>query len=285
MSISIAVSTIQCLKKIPPGDSIWNKFNASFQNRELTTKEIMDSVYEGYPVTTQLKTPWRTSENYLKGQHLALDFDSENEQSTVDYLAKDKFISKYATFIHTTISHRDDAPRSRVFFLLEEPIMQSKNYVLAATALLWLFGTADKSCKDAVRFWFGAPNCEMEFLGNFLDLATIKKIITNYQESGHVEKRSASKINYTAPPSQMEVADALKHIPAWSISYDEWVEVLMGIHSSFGDAGLDLADSWADGKKNEVANKWKSFDGSGTITIATVFGIAKKFGWKKQSEI
>lgn len=280
MTTAIAVSTIQCYKKIPPGDKLWNKFNASFVNKELSVSGIMDSIYEGYPVTTQHKNNWRTTENYLKGQHLALDFDSEDQTSSIEYLIKDRFISKYGTFIHTTISHKPEAPRARVFFLLEEPIMQAKNYTLASAALLWLFGTADRQCKDAARFYYGAPGCTMEFIGNFLDIGTIKKIISDYKESGSIEKKSSVKKDYLVPPSQQEVADALKCIPPWSIDYDEWLSVLMGIHSAFGDDGLSLAESWADGKPNEVSQKWKSFDGDG-ITIATVFGIAKKHGWKK----
>ena len=147
----IAISSIQCMRKIEPGAPVWKKFNASFKNADCTTSEIMDAIYEGYPVTTQLKEPWRTSENYLMGQHLALDFDTEDKTSTIDYLVKDKFIDKYGTFVHTTISHSPEAPRARVFFLLDQPIHQAKNYTLAASALLWLFGAADRQCKDAAR--------------------------------------------------------------------------------------------------------------------------------------
>ena len=61
----------------------------------------------------------------------------------------------------------------------------------------------------------------------------------------------------------------------------------MGIHSQFGEGGYSLASSWADGKQDEIDHKWKSFkkgNTEGAITIATVFGIAKKFGWKKAAQ-
>jgi len=282
---NIAVSNYTLTKKIPPGDPFWPQFNAGFQNKELSTVEIMDTIYAGRAVTTQHKNNWRTSENYLCGQHLALDYDSENEQSTILFLLKDKFISRHGAFIHTTISHRDEAPRARVFFVLDQPILQAKNYTLAAAALLWIFGTADRQCKDAVRFFYGAPGCKMEMIGNILELQTVKKLIAQYQETGLSEKHHAVKRDYTAPPSQQEVYEALKLIPPNGIEYDEWVQVLMGIHSAFGDEGRSLAESWADGKPGEVAQKWKSFRPSGNtlgaVTIATVFGIAKKYGWKK----
>ena len=281
----IAVSRFELTAKIPPGDPFWPRFNASFQNVDYDTNEIMDAIYAGVPVTTWHKDNWRTSANYICGQHLALDFDSENETATIPYLAKDKFISKYGAFIHTTISHKPEAPRARVFFLLDTPIMQAKNYTLAAAALLWLYGTADRQCKDAVRFFYGAPDCTMHRIGNVLPLDVVKKLIGNYQESGQTEKRHATRRDYIAPPSQQEVADALRFIPAWGIDYDEWVQVLMGIHAAFGEDGRALADSWADGKPGEVAQKWNSFhttgNVAGAVTVATVFGIAKKYGWRK----
>lgn len=286
MTTKIAVSTFQCMKKIPPGAPVWNQFNASFINRELDTRGIVDAIYSGHPVTTQHKNNWRSSENFICGQHLALDFDSEDNTSTIDYLSNDKFISKYGTFIHTTISHKPEAPRARVFFLLDEPIMQAKNYTLAAAALLWMFGTADRQCKDAARFFYGAPGCEFALLFGTLPLEMVKRIIKDYLSSGANELKRTIKKNFTVPTSQEKVSEALRFIPAWGISYDEWVEVLMGIHSEFGESGLSLAESWADGKPNEVKQKFKSFseegNTTGKITIGTVFAIAKKYGWRMQ---
>lgn len=283
----IAISSIQCIRKIEPGANVWRQFNASFQNADCSVAQVMDAIYNGYPVTTQLKAPWRTSENYLMGQHLALDFDNEDKTSTIDYLIKDKFINKYGTFIHTTISHKPEAPRARVFFILDQPIHQAKNYTLAASALIWLFGTADPQCKDAVRFFYGAPGCDFEFIGGFLPLGVVKGIIKRYQESGAKEMKLATQ-EYKAPADQAEAADALRFIPAWGISYDEWLAVLMAIHSAFGDAGLFLADSWAQGKKNEVSQKWKGFkaggNAAGAITIGTLFSIAKKNGWRRAND-
>jgi hypothetical protein len=282
----VAISHYPLQSKIPPKDPIWPRFNASFDNLDINTTTLMSSVNLGQAMTTHHKDHWRTAENYICGQHIGLDFDTETEASTIKNLLKDKFISKYASFIHTTISHKPEAPRARVIFLLDNPIMQAKNYTLAVTALLWLFGTADRQCKDAVRFFYGAPGCEIEALGYQLPLDVVKKIIGQYQASGMAEKKKAIRQDYHAPATQQEVYDALKMIPPWGIAYDEWVEVLMGIHSAFGDAGLGMAVSWGDGKQGEVEDKWRSFkkSGEGAVTIATVFMFAKKFGWKKQSE-
>lgn len=277
----IAVSRYQLKAKLPPGDPAWSKFNASFENKTTTLDDLIDDVYTGKAITSHHKNNWRTSDNYICGQHIGLDFDNEDDRSTIKFLKSDKFIAKHGSFIHTTISHKPESPRSRVIFLLDNPIMQAANYTMAVTAILWLFGTADRQCKDAVRFFYGAPGCDVEILANRLPLDIVKKIISSYQTSGTAERKRSITKEYRVPATQQEVADALKLIPPWSVEYDEWVGILMGIHSEFGDAGYSLAETWADGKKGEVDQKWKSFKPGGQVTIATVFGIAKKFGWKK----
>jgi hypothetical protein len=281
----LAVSKFALTEKIPVGSPFWKEFNSSFVNRQLPTDMIMQAVYDGYSITTCHKDNWRTTANYLCGQYLGLDFDLGDKTSSLAYLSTDKFILRYAAFMYSTISHKPEAPRTRVIFLLDQPIMQAKNYALAASALLWLYGSADRACRDAARFFYGSKGCEFEYPNQVLPLAVVKKLIEDYQCTGQVEKHKAANKDFHAPASQMEVQEALTRIPPWQISYDEWVEVLMGLHAEFGAGGLSLALSWADGKDGEVERKFKSFDKSGNeagcVTIATVFGIAKRFGWQK----
>ena len=280
----LAISKYKLTAKIPPGDPVWSRFNASFENKDVPTMDLMDYIYDGQAITTQHRNNWRTTENYICGQHIALDMDTEDERSTLAHLKKDPFIKKYASFIHTTISHKPEAPRARVVFLLDAPIMQAANYALAATALLWLFGAADRQCKDAARFFYGSPGCEMELICERLPIAKVKATIKEYQSTGMNERKRTVR-DYKATTDQEEVAAALKLIPPWSIAYDEWVSVLMAIHSGFGDAGYAMAESWADGKPKEVEQKWRSFKDTGNtagqVTVATVFGIAKQYGWRK----
>jgi len=284
----IAVSQYVLDRKIPTGHAGWSKFNSGFENYSLGISRIVTAIYEGRAITTQHKDHWRTAANYLCGQHLGLDFDNGDQTSSIDHLLKDSFIGRYGAFLYSTISHTEEAPRSRAIFLLDQPIMQAKNYALAASALLWLFGTADRQCKDAVRFFYGAPGCRVEMINNILPLETIQHLIAQYIETGMVEKHKV-QTGYHPPASQQEVSDALKMIPPWQVDYGEWVEVLMAIHSAFGEGGYGLAESWGDGKGNEIEKKWASFKSNGNttgaVTIATVFGIAKRFGWRANANL
>ena len=157
----IAISNYALSAKIPPGSDLWRPFNASFQNNEVGTDLLMQAVYDGRLITTWHRNNWRHSDNYVCGQHIGLDFDNCDETSSLATLVKDKFILRYGAFVYTTMSHTDEAPRARAIFVLDQPIMQAKNYALAASALLWLFGTADKQCKDPARFFYGSKNCQL----------------------------------------------------------------------------------------------------------------------------
>lgn len=285
MKYRISVSRYTLANKLAPGHPAWKNFNAGFDNLEVTEIELMTAIRRGQSITTWHKDNWRTSENFICGQHIGLDFDNGNKTSSMEYLVKDSFISKYASFLYTTTSHTPEEPRARVIFLLDKPIQQATNYTNAVRALLWLFDSADRQCKDAVRFFYGSLNCEMKHLGNILTIDKVKKIIADHQESIKHQQKPKLK-NFTATATQTEVYEALKLINPWQVDYDEWVNILMGIHSEFGDDGFSMAESWANGKQGEVLQKWKSFKDTGNpagrVTIATVFGIAKRFGWKHE---
>lgn len=274
--------------KIAGGDPYWHEFNASFENTESTQLDVADAIYTGRPVTTWHKDHWRKTENYLCGQHLGLDFDTGDERSSIPHLLKDPFIGKYASLIYTTLSHRPEAPRSRVMFLLDTAIIQPTNYKLASQAMCWMYGAADSKCTDVVRFWYGGKPgaCDVEWLRHELPIQLVKDLIKRYQATGQTERKQQGIRTY-APGSadQAKVVDALKFIGAWSIDYDEWVQVLMALHAEYGDAGLPIAEAWGDGALGEVQRKWRSFKSDGNTTgrvgIGTVFALAQQRGWSK----
>lgn len=285
MGYKISFSTMSLDGKIPPGDPIWSKFNASFVNRELELVDIANEIYTAHPFTTWHANNWRNATNYQLGQHIGIDFDTEDERSTLQHLAKDKFIQRYAALLYTTPSHTPDKPRARAVFLLDTPIHQPKNYTLAVSSLLFLFGSADRQCKDSCRFFYGSRDCQFEWLDNVLPLDTVKQIINQYQAVGNIVKKSHERKDYQPTTDQQEVASALQKIPAMGIDYDEWVKILMAIHHAYGDQGLPLAEQWAQGTPGEVQRKWRSFksDGNGTgqVTLNTVFKMAIDNGWRK----
>jgi len=214
----VAVSTWALDHKLAPGAPEWAAFNASFVCQDLTPFDFAHAIYDGHPFTTWHANNWRTSANYVCGQHLGLDFDAGDQTSTLPALLDNPFIHRHANILYTTPSHTPEAPRARVVFLLDTPIMQATNYALAAAALLWLFGTADRQCKDAARFFYGSMRCELEMFDNVLSLATVKHIIAQYQASGkremrrQVDRAIQSNDRYTTAALRNEV-EAMRTAP------------------------------------------------------------------------
>jgi hypothetical protein len=185
----IAFSTLPLKNKIPAGDPLWPKHTASFVNEDLETLDIATKIFGGKSFTTWHKNNWRDASNYLLGQHIGLDFDTEDERSSLNWLSRELFIAKYGAFCYTTPSHTPQAPRARVVFLLDTPIYQPQNYILAASAMTWLFSHADSKCKDPARFFYGSLECDVAYLDHVLPLEVVKGIIAKYQRTGQQEKR------------------------------------------------------------------------------------------------
>lgn len=78
---------------------------------------------------------------------------------------------------------------------------------------------------------------------------------------------------------------AVEFINRSAIDYAEWLACLMAIHAEFGMTGLFMAAAWADGKDGEVESSFRGFkpsgNGSGRVTLGTVFHLAEKNGWQR----
>lgn len=87
----------------------------------------------------------------------------------------------------------------------------------------------------------------------------------------------------TATPSYAEVEEALRCLPAHfgANSYSTWLDVLMAVHSvSPGPDGVALCERYVPGKQGEIERKFASFDSGGGKTIASLFDIAKRYGYQ-----
>ena len=79
--------------KIPYGHDYWRTFNASFENVELEPFQIGEALYSGKPITTW-HDGWRRGDKFLLGQHIGIDFDTEDSRSAISTLVEQPFIKK-----------------------------------------------------------------------------------------------------------------------------------------------------------------------------------------------
>lgn len=187
-------------QKLPEMDSAWSDFNGTFQNFELDSGDIIELIKRGHPYTTHHHT-YRQKENFVCGQHLSLDFDTEDINSTFFGILRDQFISQYAYALYTTPSHTPDTPRSRVLFLLDRSVYEQDRYKLLAEGLVHKYQTADTKCKDVCRFFWGSgTGGEMKVIGNILPTSlAYLKIGQPYQrwKDAHAPKPNPNAIIIT----------------------------------------------------------------------------------------
>lgn len=90
---------------------------------------------------------------------------------------------------------------------------------------------------------------------------------------------------FGAPPewSERDIANMLAVLPAWGDYNEDWLPVLMAVHSVFPDErGVELCEAWSAGKPGEIRRKFRSFDNTGRdgVTIGTLVHKAKQYGWQ-----
>jgi putative DNA primase/helicase len=84
------------------------------------------------------------------------------------------------------------------------------------------------------------------------------------------------------PPTYEAVRTALACIPP-EVGHDVRVRLAFAVFDGLGDAGADLWHAWADRRANpspaEDRATWKSARKRGAVTVGTLFGVAKDFGF------
>lgn len=176
--------------KLPQGDPRWARLNDSFRNQELETVDIANAIYGGHAYSG-----WhngrRKDENFLCSQFIAVDLESHDEHSTIAYLAAIDFVRAYGGLIHTTPSHKLDDPRARVIFFLDQPICDGAAYEVAARFIYSIFPGADVACIDSSRFFYGALNCQIEWIDNVLPIAHLRSFYARWRhlDQPHTKRR------------------------------------------------------------------------------------------------
>jgi putative DNA primase/helicase len=90
------------------------------------------------------------------------------------------------------------------------------------------------------------------------------------------------------PPTQQDVADALKAVPN-NIDWHWWVKIGAALFDALADDGEDLFTKWsAQSSKDDpeyTRRKWRSLRTSPmTTTAASLFWLARQNGWRPASE-
>jgi hypothetical protein len=177
--------------KVKPGDGRFWKFNMTFHKTRLTLPKLLVAIRQGYAWTAphrrirhrrptrknpHYRTTYRVKANVIGSQLLALDSDTGDERSQFDALLADPFIGRYASLLHATASSTLQSTRTRIIFLLEEPLSAAA-YEQALRGLLHRYPFCDQSVNHAAAVFYGAKNCTYRLTGNTLPLPALESHI------------------------------------------------------------------------------------------------------------
>ena len=100
------------------------------------------------------------------------------------------------------------------------------------------------------------------------------------------EGRKVAGLRRLEPPSFELVEEALSYVPNDDLSYDEWIRVGLALYAALGAEGCVLWEEWSSqAAKNDAAytsDKWGSFSEVRSITVGTLFWLARSHGWRAE---
>ena len=133
---------------------------------EIAPKELAESLANGQTmVLGVMKNEVRKKVNLNYQEVIALDFD---DNTTIEEIKNTDFIKDNASFIYTTFSHTEGHHKFRVVFFLEDKLTNNEQVLAVYNKLFEMFPTADISCKDSSRFFFGGKSyMEINFNNKF----------------------------------------------------------------------------------------------------------------------
>ena len=134
----------------------------NFCNQDVSFEEMFDWLtVDGYPYVPCLINTHKHSNNFEANYVAMVDID---HGMTIADLLDDRLYKEYGSGYYTTANHKENEPRFRILFRLEEPITDKDKMVLLNKALIRYYGTtvADNACNDACRMFFGSINAQFK---------------------------------------------------------------------------------------------------------------------------
>jgi hypothetical protein len=274
-------------------------YKGAFSPIKGTLFTLAEHISKGHPWMPAIldKGSRRWQQHANSAEVLAADIDSG---MTLAQAVDHPFIASYCGLAIESSSSTQEKEKFRLVFRLPRAVTDWQTIRICNRYLIELLGVADPSCKDASRFFFGAPG-RSPFLLN--EIATLpaefvdQAIAWNQEEERILEEKyqAAAKRRQQHQTQDKEdnlherVREALTFIPPRSPgsgNYEESIRVLMALFHEFGEAdAITLGEWWSPSIKGttwDVPKKIRSFHGSTSrpVTIGTLFKLAFQNGYK-----
>lgn len=268
---------LECNGKMVNAGYGWVNIDASWSDVfELITTD-------GLATSAELADDHRTDENYVSRQLVMVDID---DGMTIQELLNDEFYNEYGAGFYTTASHKDNAHRFRIMFVLEEPVTDRQTMKQIIRGLLIVYKSGDMVCKDAARLYYGVPNCLIkERTDKILPKVITDGLIEMVKELEHKEEEKL-RTKYVADTNKEVdyefVNDLLRRI-SYKVgdlngSYEQWRPIAWATcHAlGIGNAQSLMMTYWPTKTKKHIQTlkSWKQQNNSPTVgTLIKLSGI------------
>lgn len=295
MSTPIEIRYGANFKIIGKADPQKLSFGGAWKTTKGTIADLAAHIGKGHPWMPALlngnRQRWQTNAN--AACVLALDID---EGMTLAEAQGHPFIRQHAALIIESASSTNEHNKFRIVFILPTVLQGWENIRLCNKYLAHVVGSADPACKDASRYFFGAPGRSPVLLNEsatlpdaFVDEAKAwdAAIAAEHEKRAEAERQRWEEWRSANPDSDPNelILQALDYADP-DESYSDW----LGIGATLKALGFPchVWDGWsAKGSKyqsGECERKWRTFR-SPEARPGHLFNLAKRGGFQfpKQS--
>ncbi len=266
-------------------------YSGAWTAATLSLAGLSDHIGQGHPwMPSRLDAGQRRYQHHANhAEVLALDIDGG---MAIAQALGHPVIAAHCGLGIESASSSPELNKYRLVFVLPQPVDGWQTIRICNRYLAHLVGTADPACKDASRYFFGAPgrtpfllNESATLPASFVEDAIAWHDAIEAQERARAEQARRAWEDYQRQnPGQDTdalILDALNAISP-DCDYNTWIAIGMAL-AGMGDQWLSVWDSWSAGsssyKSGECDHKWKSFRGKRPAP-EVIFGIAKNHGWR-----
>jgi|GEM_PF-6003980 len=232
-----------------PAEKRWSKYNGRFTAETLSPASLMAEITKGYSFCAVLggcdgvccgnwcsdsehkkllghcgrPYGYRSNRHFQSGQFIALDFDTGDCRSTIEYLVEQPLIAQYGSFLYTTLSHTPEHPKARTVFIIDSTITDPNLYRRFKRAVMAQLPWGDVSVHDPSRMFYGShPRWgQTHFVDNLLSLTVLDDLMDQHQVETEAEqqRRDLPKIPtgriLGATPAERYLNTAIQQEIAW----------------------------------------------------------------------
>ncbi len=229
-------------------------------------------IINGYSVAGQFKDSHRVEEDFIGQNIVLIDID---DGYTLDTVKENEFYNEFCAGWYTSPSHKKEAHRFRLIFILERTITNACDMRALYTALIKIFGS-DRACKDAARLFYGHKDAEFEcFEDKVIDNEVIDMLIADGVKRISKTLVPVNLNDYSPPDDETKAWVVEKLYETFLGAYGQWSTIGWIMR----DNGFTLADfqqatiggmmNAKDAKDCETV--WNARSGGNTATMGTIY--------------